>query len=57
MNHLAHLAELDEQLRRIRRNDQHVGMRLDQNASLALVGFAQLVARGNRFGHALFEIC
>ena len=56
VNHLAHLAQLDQQLRRVGRNDQHVGMGLDEDARLALVGFAQVVAGGHGLGHALFKV-
>ena len=44
------------QLRRVGRHNQHVGVRLDQDARLALVGFAQAVAGFHSFGHALFEV-
>jgi hypothetical protein len=56
VNHLPHLANLDLQLRRIGRNNQHVRVRLDQDARLALVGFAQGVARLHSLGHALFQV-
>ena len=56
VNGLAHLAELDQQLRRVGRNDEHVGMGLDEDARLALVGFAQVVAGGDGFGDSVFEV-
>ena len=56
MNYLADLAELDEQLRRVGRNDEYVGVRLDQDAGFPFVGFAQAFARFNGFGHALFKV-
>ena len=51
VDHLPHLAQLDEQLRRVGRNDQHVGVGLDQDAGLALVGLAQVVAGSHGLGH------
>jgi hypothetical protein len=44
VNRLADLAELDEQLRRVGGNDEHVRVGLDQNAGFALVGVAHLLA-------------
>ena len=56
MNHLPHLPHLDQVLRRVRRNDQHVRMRLDEDARFFLVGFAQVVARRHGLGHAFFKV-
>ena len=56
MDDLANLAELDEELRRIGGDDEDVRMGLDEDARLFLVGFAQVVAGGNGFGYAIFEI-
>ena len=52
VDRLADLAELDEQLRRVGRNDEHVGVGLDEDARLALVGVAHVVAGGDGFGDA-----
>ena len=56
MNDLADLAQLDEQLRWVRRDDQHVWVGLDENARFALVGIAQGVAGLDGFGYQGFEI-
>ena len=56
VNDLADLAQLDEQLRRVGRNDEHVGMGLDEDAGLALVGVAHIVAGLDGFGHQGFKI-
>jgi len=56
MNDLPNLAQFDEQLRRVGRDDEQVGMGLNQDAGLALVGFAQAVASFNRFGNQGFEV-
>ncbi len=56
VNRLADLAQLDEQLRRVGRNDEHVGVGLDEDAGLALVGLAQVVAGGDGLGHQRFEV-
>jgi hypothetical protein len=53
---LADLAELDEQLRRVRRNDEQVGVGLDEDAGFALVGFAQVLAGPDGFGDKGFEV-
>ena len=53
---LADLAELDEQLRRVGRNDEHVGVGLDEDASVALVGLAKVFAGGDGLGYALLEV-
>ena len=55
MNDVAHLVNFHQHLRRIGRDDQHIGMRLDEDAGLALVGIAQVLARLHRFGKALFQ--
>ena len=57
VNHLPHLAQLDEQLRRVGRNDQQVRVGLDQDAGFFLVGLAQVVAGSHGRGHALLKIC
>jgi hypothetical protein len=56
VNHLPHLAHFDEQLRRVRRNDEHVRVGLDEDARLALVGLAQIVAGFHGLGYALFQV-
>ena len=50
-----HLVHLDQHLRRVGRNDEHVGMRLHQDAGFALVGVAQVLARLDGFGKALLQ--
>lgn len=44
MDGLADLAQLDEELRRIRRYDQEIGVRLDKDARFAFVNFAEVFA-------------
>ena len=41
----AHLSQLDEELWRIGRNYQYIGVRLNEDARLLFVDFAQVVAR------------
>ena len=43
----ADLAELDEQLRRVGRQDEHVGVGLDEDAGVFLVGLAKFFAGGD----------
>ncbi len=57
VNRLAHLSQLDEQLGRIGRNDEHVGVGLDQDAGFALVGIAQVFAGRDGFRDEFFEVC
>ena len=49
MDDLANLAELDEELRRVGGDDEDVGMGLDEDAGVFLVGFAQVFAGGDGF--------
>ena len=56
VNDLANLAQLDEQLRRVGGDDQHVGVGPDEDARFALVGLPEGVAGGDSFGYSLFEI-
>src|SRR5580658_2546365 len=56
MDHGANLPELDHQLRRIRRNDQHIRMRLYQDPRVLLVGLAHLLAGGYGLVHTSVEI-
>ena len=56
MNDLADLAELDEELGRVGRNDEDVGVGLDEDAGFALVGVAEVVTGGDGFSNALFEV-
>ena len=56
VNGLADLAELDHELRRVGRNDEHVRVGLDEDARLALVGFAQIVAGVDGLVDELFEV-
>ena len=52
----ADLAELDEELRRIGREDEDVGVGLDEDAGLLLVGLAEFFAGGDGGGDLLFEV-
>ncbi len=52
----AHLAELDEQLRRVGRQDENVRVRLDEDAGLFLVGLAQVFACEHGGGDLVFQV-
>ena len=52
----ADLAEFDEELRRVGRDDEDVGVGLDEDAGVLLVGLAKLFAGGYGFVYLLFEI-
>ncbi len=52
----ADLAELDEELRRVGREDEDVGVGLDEDASLLFVGLAEVFAGDDSGGNLLFEI-
>jgi len=52
----ADLAEFDEELRRVGGDDEDVGMRLDEDAGVLLVGVAQLLAGGYGFVDLVFEV-
>ena len=56
MDGLADLAELDEQLRRIRRDDEDVGVGLDEDAGFALVNVAHVFAGGHGLGDQRFQV-
>ena len=56
MDHLPHLADLDLKLRRVRGDDQHVRVGLDEDAGLALVGLAQCFAGFHGCGHQGFKV-
>ena len=56
MNDLANLAQLDEQLRRVRGDDEEVGVGLDEDAGFALVSVAKVVAGGDCFGDKIFQV-
>lgn len=56
VNDLANLAELDEELGRIGRDDEQVRMRLDEDAGFALVGLAEVVAGGHGGFDQLFKV-
>ncbi len=56
VDRLAHLAEFDEQLRRVGRNDENVGVGLDEDARFAFVGVAHVVAGTDGFVHQRVEI-
>ncbi len=51
----AHLSELDEELRRIRRDDQQVRVRLDEDAGVLLVCIAHFLACSHGFREAFVE--
>ena len=53
---LAHLAELDHQLRRVRRNDEQVRVRLDHDARFALVDVAHVFTGSDGFGNTLVQV-
>ena len=55
MNDVADLVHLHQHLRRVGRDDQHVRMGLHEQASVALVGLAQVLARFHRLGKTLFQ--
>jgi len=52
----AHLAKLNEELRRVGRQDEDVGVGLDEDAGLFLVGVAQLFAGEDSGGYLLFQV-
>src|SRR5208283_2363678 len=52
----AYLAELDEELGRVGRQDEDVGVRLDEDAGLFLVGLAQVFAGEDGGGDLFFEV-
>jgi len=52
----ADLAELDEELGRIGREDEDVRMGLDEDARVFLVGLAEVFAGGDRCGDLLFKV-
>jgi putative transcriptional regulator len=56
VNDLANLAELDEQLGRVRWDDEDVGVSLDEDSGFALVGLAEVVSCGDGFGYARFKV-
>lgn len=56
VNDLAHLAELDQQLWRVGRHDQHIGMRLDKDAGFFLVDIAHLFAGVDGFSDARVQV-
>ena len=56
MDGLTHLAEFDHELGRVGRNDEDVGMGLHEDARLALVGVAHVVAGGNGLGDERVEV-
>jgi hypothetical protein len=53
---LADLADFDEVLRRVGRDDEDVGVGLDEDAGFALVGFAEVVAGAERLRRCGFEV-
>jgi len=53
---LADLAYLDEQLRRVGRDDKHIRVSLDEDAGLFFVGVAHLFASGDGFCYQSFKI-
>ena len=52
----ADLAEFDEELRRIGRDDKDVGVRLDEDAGVLFVGVAEFFAGGYGFVDFVFEV-
>ena len=55
-NQGADLADFDEVLRRSGWNDEDVWMGLDQDAGVFPIAFAHLLAGGNGFGNAGFQV-
>ena len=53
---MANLIDLDHHLRRVGRDDEHVGMGLDEEAGLFLVRVTQVFARLDGFGEAGVEV-
>jgi len=53
---LADLADLDEQLRRVGGDDEDVGVGLDEDAGLALVGLAQVFACFDGLGYKNVQV-
>jgi hypothetical protein len=56
LNHVANLVDLDHQLRRIGRDDEHVGVGLDEEAGLLLVSVTQIFASLDSFGEPGVEV-
>lgn len=52
----ADLAEFDKELRRVGRDDEDVGVRLDEDAGVFFVGFAELFADGYGFVDLVVEV-
>ncbi len=52
----ADLAELDEELRRVGRDDEDVGVGLDEDAGVLLVGLAEVFAGGYGLVDLIFEV-
>ena len=52
----ADLAEFDEELRRVGGDDEDVGVGLDEDAGVLLVGLAELFADGDGFVDLFFEV-
>ncbi len=52
----ADLAEFDEELRRVGRDDEDVGVGLDEDAGVLLVGLAELFAGGDGFVDLVVEV-
>jgi hypothetical protein len=52
----ANLAQLDEELGRVGRQDENVGVRLDEDARLFLVGLAQVFAGEDGYSDLLFQV-
>jgi hypothetical protein len=55
LDHAAHLAQLDQQLRWVRGNDDYIRVRLDEDAGVLFVYFPQLLPRGYGFYDSLRE--
>ena len=52
----ADLAEFDEELRRVGRDDEDVGVGLDEDAGVLFVGLAEFFAGGDGFVDLFFEV-
>ena len=57
MNDLADLAELDHELGRVGRDDEQIGVCLDEDPGFFFIAFAQALAGFDRLGDQGFKVC
>ncbi len=55
VDHVPHLVDFHQHLRRVGRNDHHVRMSLHEDARFLFVGLAQILPRLDSFGKAIFQ--